>query len=383
MAATARRCYLARMIVIATQCFPPVFGGIETYMSGLAEALADSGQEIAVFADGSGAGWDWEQGYPIRRFRGLKPLRAALKRSSLGAALRQAEQRLRPVERIFLDSWKSLETAAPALKGLDRRPRLVTLAHGMEFPARPSAAKRSRVKRALGAADAILANSPYTAERVAPYLAPGAPIQVATPPIPPQEAASAAARARMRERLGLAEGAGPLIAALARLEPRKGFDHLIGAAAAMALLHPGLKLAIASDGPDRQRLASIARDLDAPAHFLGRITDAEKAALFAEADLFAMPTRIEGDSVEGYGIAYLEAAWHGAPALAGRAGGAAAAVLEGKTGWLCDGASAASVAETLGAILSDRAELERRGAEAAQHARAQLWSVRLADYLRA
>ena len=86
-------------------------------------------------------------------------------------------------------------------------------------------------------------------------------------------------------------------------------------------------------GPDRERLEALAKETGAPTVFLGRISEIEKAALFAEATLFAMPTRAEGDSVEGFGIVYLEAAWHGAPALAGREGGAAAAVKEGETGW--------------------------------------------------
>jgi phosphatidylinositol alpha-1,6-mannosyltransferase len=57
-------------------------------------------------------------------------------------------------------------------------------------------------------------------------------------------------------------------------------------------------------------------------NYLGLVDEASKAALLAEADIFAMPTRREGASIEGFGIVYLEAAWHGCPSLAGRDGGA-------------------------------------------------------------
>ena len=366
------------MILIATQCFPPKIGGIEAYMLGLADALAAEGRRVKVFADGRADDQQARFAYPVIRFSGLKPLRAYRKRAAIDAALRQGG-----VDRLYFDSWKSLETAAPALRRVGSRPRRVVLAHGMEFPSAPSSAKAERISRALGQADAILANSPYTADRARAYVSAQAPLAVATPPIPPQPTAAEADRKALRARLQMAAGDGPLIAALARLEPRKGFDHVIAALAELAPSEPKATLAIAGDGPDRERLEALALGNGARVRFLGRISEAEKAALFAEADLFAMPSREEGDSVEGFGLVYLEAAWHGTPALAGRAGGAGAAVREGETGWLCDGASVVSVSDALRLALSDRDALRRRGEQAAEHARRQLWSARILDFLNA
>ena len=78
-------------------------------------------------------------------------------------------------------------------------------------------------------------------------------------------------------------------------------------------------------GADRGRLEALAASLGVSqaAVFLGRVSDAEKAALLAAADVYAMPVRREGPSVEGFGIGYVEAAWFGVPSLAGRDGGAA------------------------------------------------------------
>lgn len=365
------------MILIATQCFPPDHGGIEIYMAGLAETLADEGRAVTVFADGARSDWDAAQPITIRRFGGWKPIRAMRKQAALRTALRGDAA----VERVFFDSWKSLETALPALRGVSPRPRLVVLAHGMEFPARPSARKRARIERALAAADAVLANSDYTARRTREFLSNPQALSVATPPIAPPSPASERDRAALRMRLGH----GRLIAALARHEPRKGFDHMINAVATLAQeeAYKDLKLAIAGDGPDRVRLQSIAGQSGAPVQFLGRISEAEKAALLAEASLFAMPSRAEGDSVEGFGIVYIEAGWYGAPSLAGREGGAASAVLEGETGWLCDGASELAVCDALRAILSNPRERRRRGGAAHSHARAQLWRSRLGDYMNA
>lgn len=379
------------MILIATQCFPPKLGGIEGYMGGLADALAAAGEPVEVFADGPPEAEDAERPYPVRRFAGWRPLRARRKAAALAAAIRTAAARGAPVSRVLCDSWKSAETAARALPAGGARPRLIALAHGMELPAAPRPAKRRRLARALAAADAILANSQFTADRTRPYLADPARLRVATPPIPPQAEADPALRQALRARLTAAgfghaagaDGAGPLIAGLGRLEPRKGFDQVLVAAAGLAAAHPGLALAIAGAGPDRDRLEALARERGAPAFFLGRVTEAEKAALLAEADLFAMPSRAEGDSVEGFGVVYLEAGWRGTPSLAGRVGGASDAVLEGRTGWLCDGADARSVRAALDAALSDPAERRRRAEAARAHAATQLWSARVAEYLAA
>lgn len=359
------------MILIATQCFPPTLGGIENYMGGLADAAHDAGRGVTVLADGAREPTDAARPYPIARFHGPKPLRRAQKRLAAAKILRGG------VDRIFTDSYKSI-AALPKAPGA----RLITLAHGMEFSAQPRPAKAARMRLLLSRADIVLANSRFTAEQARPYLDDPTRLRVATPPIPEQPEPSVEAMAAMERRLG---DDAPLIAVLARLEPRKGVDHLIRALHTLRAAQPDALLAVAGGGGDRPRLEALAAELGVADRvvFLGRISEDEKAALFARADLFAMPARREGDSVEGFGIVYLEAAWHGAPSLAGREGGAADAVREGETGLLCDGADPQSVADTLGALLTDPARLAQMGAAARLWARAQLWSARIEDYLSA
>jgi phosphatidylinositol alpha-1,6-mannosyltransferase len=207
---------------------------------------------------------------------------------------------------------------------------------------------------------------------LAPHLPPGARVEVIPPPIAPQPEPSAAARAAIR---ALA-GPGPLIATVSRLEDRKGVDRVIAALPALAARHPGLAYLVGGEGSDRARLEKhvALAGMEGRVHFLGRLDEDMKAALLAEADLFAMPARREGASVEGFGIVYLEAAWHGCPALAGREGGAEDAVAEGETGLICDGAEPAAVAGGLAALLDDAPRRRAMGAAAAVRVRAGfLW----------
>ena len=365
--------------VILTQCFPPKLGGIETLMGGLADALAEAGRRVVVFADGAPHASDRERPYPVRRFHSWKPIRREWKAWTSSGALLSAE-------RVFADSWKSLERARLRPRGVGStersalEPWVGCLAHGMEFPVGADPKKWRRIADAFAKADAVIANSRHTADQAEAFLSRrNAALTVATPPIAPQPEPDAEIRAALRARIGPAD---PLLVTLCRLEPRKGVDRVIKALPRLLRTHPDLRFAVAGGGEDRARLESLAAEgavADRVA-FLGRVSDAEKAALFAEASLFVMPARREGASVEGFGIVYLEAAWQGAPAVAGREGGAADAVRDGETGVICDGARADAVAEAVAQALDP--EVRARMSAAAQaHARAQIWERRLADYL--
>lgn len=354
-------------ILILTQCFPPVVGGIENMMGSMALALQEGGHTVTVLADDDPDAADGSRPYRIKRFSGWKPLRRWRKARDAARLVRSGTY-----DRIITDTWKSAENLT-----IDTVP-VTVLAHGMEFPAAPSRRKAQRILAAMAKAKDVIANSSFTAGLAAPYVAAGR-VRTVTPTVPAQ----AAADPERLEALRRAYGDGLQVVTLCRLEPRKGVDRLIEAVATLHPAYPGLTLHVAGDGADRARLEGLAKDagIADAVIFHGRVSDAEKAALLARADVFAMPTRREGNSVEGFGLVYLEAAWYGVPALAGRDGGAADAVHDGETGLLCDGADPASVTAALDALLGDRDFRLRLGENAARHAREQTWQHKIEDFL--
>ncbi|HLH51279.1 MAG TPA: glycosyltransferase family 4 protein [Roseiarcus sp.] len=361
------------MFAIVTQCFGPDLGGVEALMTGLADALAAAGEEIAVFADRPHLSDAFARPYPIERFGFIRPFRRLMKRRAIVRAA--ATKRLAG---IFADSWKSVEAIPPIAAPI------VVLAHGMELPPDAPRRKARRIAAAFGRAQTIVANSAYTADLARNFVKDGAPaLAVAPPPIPPQSDPTAQALGQID---ALIARRGPVLATIARLEPRKGIDATLRALPAILAAFPRAVYLIGGAGADLNRLRRLAASLGVAeaVHFLGRIDEAQKAALLARADLFAMPTRREGASVEGYGIAYIEAAWRGAPALAGRAGGAADAVIDGETGLLCDGADDRDVTSALLRLLRDEPLRKRLGVAARARARGELsWPAALPRYLAA
>ena len=363
------------MIALATQCFGPDFGGIEILMTGLADALTASGQEIEVFADHihrRDAG-ELVRPYPIRRFGSLRPLRRWMKRRALA-------QRAQPgFAGVFADSWKSV-AAIPDGVG-----PIAVFAYGNEIPQDIDGARARRVRAALSRARTVIAISQFTAEMTRRVVAPASTnIVVVNPPLEPQQVAGADALAAIDARIA---GRGPVVSTLSRLEPRKGVDKVLAAIPRLRERFPRIVYLVGGGGDDLPRLQWLVAELGvgAQVEFLGRLPDDQaKAALFERSDVFAMPVRRVGASVEGFGIVYAEAAWRGVPSLAGAEGGAAEAVLDGKTGFVRRGDDQEAVLEALTTLLADGELRARMGETARRRAREELsWAQALPRYLAA
>jgi glycosyltransferase involved in cell wall biosynthesis len=138
------------------------------------------------------------------------------------------------------------------------------------------------------------------------------PAPVSAPPLPPARRD----RADVRAELGLEDGR-PLIVAVGRLHPQKGYDVLLDAAARWAgeeRLTALPLVAVAGDGPLHDELADRIRDGLLPVTLLGRRNDV--ADLLAAADLCVLPSRWEARSLTAQ-----EALRTGTPLVATRTGG--------------------------------------------------------------
>ncbi len=110
----------------------------------------------------------------------------------------------------------------------------------------------------------------------------------------------------------------PTILYIGRLERRKGVKYLLRAYQLLLKDNPNVKLIIAGDGPDRERLELQAEDLKLhDVSFLGFISEELKLELLAQADLFCSPA-VFGES---FGIVLLEAMATGTVSVAGNNSG--------------------------------------------------------------
>ena len=119
---------------------------------------------------------------------------------------------------------------------------------------------------------------------------------------------------------------------------RKGIIQSVAALAEINNLEGGWQWTIVGEGPVSKDLTKLVEEteLSGKVRVLGFISEDEKQTLLKEADLFLMPSYIDSNSMEGFGISYAEAAMYGVPSIAGSNSGAAEAVINDKTGWCVD-----------------------------------------------
>jgi glycosyltransferase involved in cell wall biosynthesis len=248
--------------------------------------------------------------------------------------------------------------AARRLAGERERPLVLTLHNALQ----DSSGARRRLLRSvegltIRAADLVLAVSGDLADnarrlgardvRVVPALA---------PPLPP----ATRTRVEVREELGVDDGR-PLVVAVGRLHPQKGYDVLFDAVARWereGRLHPAPLVAIAGDGPLEAELAERIRAERLPVLLLGRRSDV--ADLLGAADLCVLPSRWEGSPFTAQ-----EALRAGTPLVSTRAGGIPELVGHGAA--LVPVGDAAALADAVVRVLGDPAH----AAELAAAGRAQ------------
>ena len=143
---------------------------------------------------------------------------------------------------------------------------------------------------------------------------------------------------------------GPIVA-VARLSPEKDLANLVRSVALAARKEPGLRVAVAGNGPCLAELNQLATELGVAEKiaFLGEVRDVP--ALLARASLFVLPSRSEGIS-----LTLLEAMASGLPTVATRVGGNPEVVRDGETGLLVPPSDPAALAQ---AILRIRRDPER------------------------
>ena len=225
----------------------------------------------------------------------------------------------------------------------------------------------------VGCSDAILASCDderMQLERL--YDAAPARVEV-VPPGVDHELFAPGDRARARAALGLPDG--PMLLFVGRIQPLKGVDVAIEAA---ARLGSGVSLVIVGgpSGPDgeseRRRLDRMVADFDLGRRvaFVAPQPHAGLTSWYRAADVCLVPSRSES-----FGLVALEAAACGTPVVAAAVGGLPSLVDHGRTGFLVDGGDAEGFASCASRLLSDPVVAARIGEAAAKAARRYSWSI--------
>lgn len=331
-------------------------GGTGRHVAMLAEGCAAQGRVVRVFGPASTRSL-----FPGVSFESVdiadRPRPAAD-----AAAIRSLRGLLADFgpDAVHAHGLRAASVAALARAGAGRgRPALVVTVHNVP----PSGTVPGVIYLALERltarrADAVLCVSADLADRM--RRAGARDVALAVVPAPPAAAPPAQAVDQARADIG-ATGR-PVVLAVGRLAPQKGFDVLIDALASLRGRDPAPLLAIAGEGPLAGQLAAQARAAGSDGRFLGPRTDVP--ALLAAADVVVVPSRWEGQP-----LIVQETLQAGRPLVASRVGGIPALTGE-DAALLVPAADPGLLASAVRSVLDDQALAAKLGAAAQDRARA-------------
>jgi len=333
-------------------------GGVGTHVRALLPTLREAGADVGVcgapateelFGFTAG-GADFT---PVGISNGLAP-------GADARAVLQLRRALAGADLLHAHGLRAGLVAAAALRLPGPRPPLVLTLHNalQDGGGRLQTAMRALERLTIRGADLVLAVSSDLAAnarragapdvRVAPALA---------PPLPPAQRG----RDEIRAELGVADGR-PLVVAVGRLHPQKGYDVLLDAVGRWAGTDDPPLLAIAGDGPLHDELAARIEAERLPVVLLGRRGDVPD--LLGAADVCVLPSRWEGSPFTAQ-----EALRAGTPLVSTRAGGIPE--LVGDAADLVPVGDAQALADALDRVLTDPAHAAALGE--AGHRQAAQW----------
>ena len=355
------------MYLIVTRSFPPEIGGMQNLMWGLAHELSKN-YMIKIFADyhENHKLFDEQVSFSIERVSGIKLLRKFRKAQLINEFIKENK-----IEGIIADHWKSLEH-------LKTDKKKICLIHGKEINHEKGTSLNKRVLEVLNNVETIVANSKYTKDLAIKLGVNEDRIIIINPGV---EKAKELNKETLNKVENLLKHKFPRLITVSRLEKRKNHFNIIMALKNLKQIYPNIIYICVGDGDEEDNIRDITGELNLNSQvmFFKNITSDLKNSLLAKSNIFVMPSIINKSSVEGFGIAYIEAAQYGLPSLGGKDGGASDAIENERTGLICDGNNLDDIYSSIDLMLKNNKYLGY-GKIAKENSSKFLWSEIIKKY---
>ena len=329
--------------MIVTQTFPPRTGGMQNVMDSISKRLSIH-NETHIFPDHY-LSKDYSNSnlnINIHNNFSMKILRPFIKRILLKLFCKSDDI-------IICDSWKSLNAIPKNINKIN------VFAHGQEFLSKER--KFERIKKSLSRASCIICSSHYTASLIDKLKITDTK-KIVIPPTYSLEKLS-------KKKKKYTKNSIVSLLTICRLEKRKGILPVLRCLSNLnrnKLLKP-FRWNICGEGLDYKEIKENIRKLNLSdqVFLIGKINNNSKQKFLERSDVFVMPSYKVNDSVEGFGISYVEAAAHRIPSIAGLDGGVTDAVIDSKTGWCVDPLNQEQLENVLKEAINNKDQRQRYG----------------------
>jgi glycosyltransferase involved in cell wall biosynthesis len=368
---------MAAEVQVLTHEFRPFTGGIGVYVEELARAAAGGGHKTTVWAPDYGASQADTFPFAVRRIR-MRGKQDWLCRMRFAAALRKGFPNGHiPGTTILAEPGPIRLWMHHRFMRLPQAQRLVIIFHGSELRALSQKPRHRRLLvDLLARADCIGCVSGPVRAAVS-ELAPDVADKLVMVPGAVRSSWSGLPPVPRRNEGGIRE-----ILQVGRIHPRKGQLMLVEA---IALLPDALResIRVRLVGPVGRKayaeaLQTRIRELGLPVVVEGPVSEDGLRESYERAAVAVLPSQPFRDSVEGLGLALLEAQHFACPVIGTRLGGIPEALEEGSSGILVPPGSPRELARALEMLLSDPQRASDMGVAGARFVRnAFSWEANL------
>jgi phosphatidylinositol alpha-1,6-mannosyltransferase len=334
------------MYLIVTRSFPPELGGMQNLMWGLTNELSKH-YMLKVFADyfDNHKDFDEKVSFSIERVGGIKLFRKYRKAHLINEFIKENK-----VEYIIGDHWKSLEL-------IKSNKKKICLIHSKEINHNKDTNLNKRVLNVLNNVETVVANSKFTKDLAISFGVQEDKIIVINPGVDPIQKLDKETIDKVEN---LLKHKTPRLITVSRFDKRKNHEKVIMSLRNLKQTYPDIIYICVGYGDEEVNIKKLVEELDLKEQviFFKGISNNLKNSLIAKSNVFVMPSIIYKKSVEGFGIAYVEAAQYGIPSIGGKDGGASDAINHEKTGLICDGNNLDEVYSTINSMLENKKYLE-------------------------
>ena len=326
---------------------------------------------VKVFADHADNHKEFDESvsFSIERIGGAKILRKFRKAYLINEFLKNNKN----IKGIIADHWKSLEL-------IKSNKKKICLIHGKEINHDKGSLLNKRVLKVLNSTDKIIANSKFTKNLASEKGVNADKIVVINPGVDEIKPIDKKFLKKAEDILG---NKNPRLITVSRFDKRKNHEKVIMALRNLKQLYPGIIYTCIGYGDEEKNIKNLVSELnlDNQVVFLKDVAQELKNALVSKSNVFVMPSIIHKKSVEGFGIAYVEASQYGIPSIGGKDGGASDAIIDKETGVICDGNNLDDIYSSLDLILKNNSYLEL-GKKAREHSLNFHWDKIVKEYLK-
>jgi len=361
------------MFLIVARNYPPDVGGIQALMGGLSEQLLNHGPvKVFTYENDNSNTYDNKSTISIERIKGIKIFRKFRKANLVNNFINENSN----IRAIITDHWKSLEL----IKSENlKKTKTFCLLHSKEINHELGSTLNKRILKSTNKADFIIANSHFTRNLALKVGINSEKLKIIFPGIEKPTNINNELKIQANE---IFKESFPKIITVSRLDKRKGHDKILMLIKNLKTIYPKIKYVSIGTGKEENNLFNLSKKLDIEGNvvFLKNINIDYKNALISSSNLFLMPSRIEGKSVEGFGIAFLEAASHGIGSIGGKDGGSSDAIIHKKTGLICDGNDLSAIYDSVVSFLKND-DMTFYGKNAQKFSENFHWNIVVKKYL--